>query len=145
MPTILFTKASVLLQLLQIFVTEKRSGKWYILQTLIWGNAVFFILCFFLEIFECIPREKIWHPPLQGHCIDIQRTFVATAAINICSDFSILIMPLFWVWRLRLQMKKKAKISLVFTAGLLYVYHHPGHRVLSDKTLVPASQASCGL
>lgn len=53
-------------------------------------------------------------------------------------------MPLFWVWRLRLQAKKKAKVSLVFAAGLLYVYHHPGYRVLSNKTLAPASQALCG-
>lgn len=119
MPSILFTKISVLLQLLQIFVPHKREYRWYALMTLIGANAVFFTILMFLEIFECVPREKIWRPTLPGKCLNIEKTFVATGVINVCDDFTILVLPLTWVWKLHVPTKRKVGISCVFAAGLL--------------------------
>ena len=83
------------------------------------ANVVFFTILFFMEIFTCIPREKIWNPMVPGTCIDIQNTFVATGVINVCDDFIILILPVYWVWLLQISTKRKVGISLIFAAGLL--------------------------
>ena len=119
MPSILITKVSILLQLLEIFVPTKRSYRWYTLLILMGANVVFFTILFFMEIFSCIPREKIWNPTVPGKCIAIQNTFVATGVINVCDDFLILILPVYWVWLLQISTKRKAGISLIFAAGLL--------------------------
>lgn len=119
MPSILLTKIAILLQLLEIFVTQKRNFRWYALLSLIGANVVFFTILFFMEIFQCIPRVKIWDPTVPGTCIDIQNTFVATGVINVCDDFIILILPVYWVWLLKISTKRKAGISLIFAAGLL--------------------------
>jgi hypothetical protein len=119
MPAISFTKISILVQFLHIFVTGKRNWRSYILWSLIALNAIFFSILFFLEIFQCIPRAKIWNPSLAGKCINIQQTFVASAVINICDDFTILTLPLFWIWTLQMGRKKKLGVSLIFATGLL--------------------------
>lgn len=119
MPAIFTTKTSILLQLLEIFVTQKRNYRWYTLLTLMAANFVFFTILFFIEIFQCIPRRKIWEPKVPGRCIAIQNTFVATGVINVVDDFIILILPIYWVWLLQMPLKRKAQISLIFAAGLL--------------------------
>ena len=119
MPAILFTKLTILLQLLQVFVVGKRNFRYFFLHTLIWLNTLFFATLLFLEIFQCWPRVKIWDATAPGHCIDISVTFVATAAINVASDLSILILPIFWVSKLNMPWRKKVGVVLVFGTGVL--------------------------
>ena len=121
MPSILFTKVAILLQLQDIFVHGQRNVRWYTLQGLIILNSIFFTILLFLEIFECVPRRKIWDPTVEGRCINIEKTFVATGVINVLDDFIILILPLYWVWQLKISTRKRAAICLVFAAGLLLV------------------------
>ena len=119
MPTILFTKIAILLQLIQIFVVGKRNGRWYFIQTLIWLNTIFFTILIFLEIFQCMPRVKIWNPLHSGACLNISKTFVATASVNIVSDLSILVLPLFWVLQLHMPLRRKLGIMAIFCTGIL--------------------------
>ena len=121
MPSILFTKVAILLQLQEIFVplTVKRNSRWYTLQGLVVLNSIFFTILLFLEIFECVPRRKIWDPTVEGRCINIEKTFVATGVINVLDDFIILVLPLSWVWQLNIPAKKRAGVCLVFAAGFL--------------------------
>ena len=119
MPAILFTKLIILLQLLQVFVLSKNNYRYYFLHTLIWLNILFFTTLMFLEIFQCWPRVKIWNATADGHCIDISVTFIATAAINVLSDVSILALPIFWVAKLNMRLKKKIGVLLVFGTGVL--------------------------
>lgn len=118
MPTILFTKITILLQLMQIFVVAKRNGRWYFIQTLIWLNTIFFTILMFLEIFQCVPRAKIWNPLHSGVCLNISKTFVATAGVNIVSDLSILVLPLFWVLQLHMPLRRKLGIMAIFCTGI---------------------------
>jgi hypothetical protein len=73
----------------------------------------------FVEIFQCVPRKKIWNPTVQGKCININQTFVATGVINVVDDWVILILPLVWTWKLQLRTKQKIGVSLIFATGLL--------------------------
>ena len=44
---------------------------------------------------------------------------LATAILNTISDFSLLILPIFSVWRLHMRNTQKLGISAIFAAGLL--------------------------
>ena len=119
MPGIFLVKAAVLLQLSDIFVAKKRNARWWIITCLIAANAIFFTILLFLEIFECVPRTKIWTPTVPGRCINIEETFVATGAINVLDDFLILGLPMIWIWQLHTPTRRKMGIAAVFAAGLL--------------------------
>ena len=118
-PAILFTKVAVLMQLMDIFSPVRLSHRWWTLQGLIAANSIFFIFLFFIEIFECIPRDKIWTPYLPGRCININQTFVATGVVNVIDDFLILVFPISWILKLRINARKKLGICFVFGTGLL--------------------------
>jgi hypothetical protein len=121
MPAILFTKVAILLQLVDIFVPPHmaRNSRWYSLYLLIISNTIIFNLLGFLEIFQCMPRKKIWNLTIKGRCIDINKTFVATAVIDVIDDFIILIIPLVWAWKLQLRPKQKIGVSAIFATGFL--------------------------
>ncbi|KAF2272788.1 uncharacterized protein EI97DRAFT_196094 [Westerdykella ornata] len=119
MPAILFTKLAILLQLVDIFVPTQlpKNSRWYSLYSLIASNVLFFTVLMFVEIFQCVPRQKIWNPTLHGRCIDINKTFIATGVINVIDDFIILIIPLVWTWKLQLRLKQKVGVSAIFATG----------------------------
>ena len=52
-------------------------------------------------------------------CIDSNALILASSAINIVSDFSILLLPAFAVWKLKMAVQRKLAIAAVFATGLL--------------------------
>lgn len=120
---IVFTiKASILLQYINIFSTADRGKFFWICHTLIWLNFVFYTSCFFLEIFSCKPLAKAWDPLIEtGTCIDTRELNTASAAINVISDLTIVLLPQPLVWRLHMDTRKKVAVSAVFSAAILYV------------------------
>ena len=57
---------------------------------------------------------------LPGTCLSTPYLILATSAINVASDFSILFLPVFAVWKLKLALKRKVSIAAIFGTGLLY-------------------------
>lgn len=86
---------------------------------LLWANCIFYTVGFFVEIFQCTPRTKVWDVSVPGHCIDQRAAEVASAAINTFSDFAILFLPIDTVWGLNMEKKKKMGILVILGAGLL--------------------------
>ena len=120
MPAILLTKCALLLQLIEFFVPRKaHNQRWWILNSLIAANVVFFTISFFIELFECWPRKKIWKPKVPGRCIPIERIYISTASINVVDDFAIVILPLTWIWKLQMRWNRKIGVSIVFATALL--------------------------
>jgi hypothetical protein len=119
MPAILFTKVAILLQLLEIFSPAQVSKRfrYYSLWTLIGLNTIFFTTLMFAEIFQCLPRQKIWNHSLHGKCLNINQTFVASGVINVVDDWVILTLPLIWTFQLNLRLKQKIGVSLIFATG----------------------------
>ena len=132
-PAICLIKVALLLQLGEIFVPNRYTSRWWTLSILIACNLIIYIVFFFLEIFQCTPREAIWDFTVPGSCINIRKTFISTAAVNFVDDFVILICPVSWVWGLQIQLKKKLAICLVFATGFLYVSYLSPRFPDSDK------------
>ncbi|CAG8977634.1 hypothetical protein HYALB_00006584 [Hymenoscyphus albidus] len=117
---VLAIKTSILLQFITIFSTAKRGKFFWACHALIWLNLVFYGSGFFLEIFSCQPIRKAWDPLVEnGTCIDMGSVLVASAAVNVASDFIIVLLPQPIIWRLHLDNRKKLEISAVFSAAIL--------------------------
>ncbi len=87
----------------------------------IWLNALFYLADLFVEIFQCVPRSKIFNPAIPGHCVNINDAVIVTACINITSDILIFVLPMLKIWRLQMPSRKKVGVSAVFALGFLQV------------------------
>lgn len=106
----------------EIFVPGHKGRTFYAIHTILWLNASFYLAVMLVQIFECVPREKIWNPMISGKCVNLPDTLICGAAINLVSDLSILVVPIKRVWHLQMTLNRKLGISAVFAAGILYVY-----------------------
>lgn len=92
---------------------------------LIWLNFCYYTVYIFLIIFDCKPIKKGWstrvYPPIEGSCLDLNAAYVTGAVINVFSDFSIVILPQFFVWRLQVSLKRKIGLCSIFVIGFLWV------------------------
>ena len=118
-PIMFPAKLCVLLQMQRLFLGSKRGSVYWCTQGLIWSNFLFYIATTAAFIGACSPRAKIWDPSLPGTCISRNALMLASSAINIISDITILCLPVFAVWKLKLPIKRKMIISAVFSSGLL--------------------------
>lgn len=113
------TKTSILLQQIHVFIPTKNK-LYYLTYSLIWLNAVQYIVIFFLFTFLCRPMRRIWEGSLvPGQCLDHKALIISGSGLNVLSDLAILVLPIGSVWRLKLPMTKKLRISAVFAIGLL--------------------------
>lgn len=103
------------------FAHDKRSPFHLTIWILIVANFLLYLALGLAFIFACSPREKIYHPAIDGRCISATVCMTAAAALNIASDISILVIPLFGIAKLQMPLKKKLITSSVFGIGTLYV------------------------
>lgn len=118
-PLVFCIKLSILLLLKRLFCPTGRNVTWYLIQLLIWSNLLFYFADTVVEIWACTPRRKIWKHKTPGHCVDVNKAFIATAAVNVVSDFLILALPICNVLMLQMPAKRKIAISAVFLFGTL--------------------------
>lgn len=98
------------------------------IRLLLWGTVIFHVLftiaCFLSILFQCLPisyqRAKYnlqEASPAKYHCININATGWANAAITLASDVWLLGIPLSQIRNLRLDWKKKIGAMLMFSTG----------------------------
>lgn len=72
---------------------------------------------FWTQLFGCCPPARFWNPNVPGRCFQFKTADITYSAMNIASDFFIMILPLPMIWNLQLWRKGKIGISLVFLSG----------------------------
>lgn len=102
-----------------IFVTNHRQAVFFVIQALIWANLAFYLTYLFVDIFECVPRRKIWDKTVLGKCISVNILLISPAGINLLSDYLILTLPTVLVFRLKMRLKNKLAVVAVFGSGFL--------------------------
>ena len=119
-PAIFLAKLSILLQLRRLFDVAG-TGKTHIaILVLIWANFWFYFPYLGATVFQCVPRAKIWDPLIMtGGCINLKAAFIAASAINVVSDLSILLLPLYHVFRLNIETRRKIGVAAIFAVGIL--------------------------
>ncbi|KAJ6179663.1 hypothetical protein N7519_010124 [Penicillium mononematosum] len=115
-----FTKASIVLLYLRIFITKsfQRVGKAFLIIIVAWTVASVLV-----TIFQCIPIEASWdHDIKTKQCVDRDSWWYAFAGINTVTDISIAILPIPPVRHLKLSKRDRIGLGFVFGVGTLYVF-----------------------
>lgn len=114
-------KYFICVQLKRIFCPPGSSkGKvWWALQILIAATVGYYISCFFTFLFQCIPREKIWHPMVEGRCIDNKGGVLSAGLINLILDLGLLLVPCWAIWHLQMPLKRRLGAISIFSVGVL--------------------------
>lgn len=114
-----FTKASIVLLYLRIFITEtfQRVGKIYLVFIAAWTIASVLV-----TILQCIPIQATWNKKITSKtCLDKNSWWYAFAAINTVTDFLVAILPIPAIRRLKLSKRDRIGLFCVFGVGALYV------------------------
>lgn len=82
----------------------------------------YFVADTLVAIFECTPIAFYWDKAIKGGtCIDQDAFYRWNGVANLLIDFSILVLPMMMVWRLKLDIRSKITLTGVFLLGTLYV------------------------
>lgn len=119
MPTVLLAKNGILLQLERVFSIVRRDAVWWAVRIVIWLSTIFYTIGFFLNIFACSPREKIWNPTVPGTCLSFPGLSLPFGVFNILTNFSILVLPLPVIGRLKASLRKRIMIGGIFGVVVL--------------------------
>ncbi|KAF2184948.1 hypothetical protein K469DRAFT_577795 [Zopfia rhizophila CBS 207.26] len=108
-----FTKVSIVLQFLRITVDPRVRLSCWALMALTVANS---IQTFLTGIWTCNPVPKFWDDRIPGTCVNKPALWYANAAINICQDIWLIVLPIFILKKLVLP--RREKVSLVLILGL---------------------------
>lgn len=95
-------------------------------------------------IFLCSPTQQYWDMDVTGNCMDAESHFWSTGIIGIVIDWTIWLLPMPVVGRLRLPWRQKVAVVVVFGLGILFV-HWPVCNLIRRLTSLPVHvwPASC--
>ncbi|EUC46020.1 hypothetical protein COCMIDRAFT_36324 [Bipolaris oryzae ATCC 44560] len=116
-----FAKAAVFLQLKKILTTQLRGAVYWVIMVSLVANAIAYTVLLFLYIFNCWPLAKMRNPLLPGHCIDWKPPVIVIGVVNLVSDIEALCVPIWAIWALSLELKRKLQVFAVFAAAVLAV------------------------
>ena len=91
----------------RLLTGSKRDLIYWAFIVLIVANTGFYVSGFFMEIFACAPRAKIWNPLLPGTCQDPAVAVLVAGVFNCVSDVLMLLLPLYAIWRLNIKLKTR--------------------------------------
>ncbi|KAI0169853.1 hypothetical protein GGR52DRAFT_551825 [Hypoxylon sp. FL1284] len=113
-------KYVVLHQIETIFFSHhQRTLTSRVIRAFIWTNFLLYAALFLAFILACVPREKLWKPYIEGHCINIPWAMVTSGFINLLSDIIIILAPIGKVWRLQMKLENRIRVAAVFAIGIL--------------------------
>ncbi|KAF2872421.1 hypothetical protein BDV95DRAFT_492139 [Massariosphaeria phaeospora] len=118
-PTTLPAKLSVLFQIKRIFTTKERNAVFWVVWISIIANTIFYMGLFFSYVFQCWPRDKIWMPQVDGHCVSGVSSNLAAGILNLVSDVEALLLPAWGIWHLNMPIRRKLSVFAVFGVGTI--------------------------
>ena len=84
-----------------------------------WVNIVYYVICFFISAFQCVPVASLWDLEKPGRCLNWLAYNIVTGAFNSVSDLLMLVFPLARIWTLQMSIERKQGVTAIFLIGLL--------------------------
>jgi hypothetical protein len=84
--------------------------------------TAFGVTFIFVIAFQCHPVSfhwENWDMPPHGHCINRMAMGWSISSINFAIDLWLLLLPMPQLWTLRVPLRKKLGVCLMFAVGLL--------------------------
>ncbi|KAB8290819.1 hypothetical protein EYC80_008456 [Monilinia laxa] len=113
-----FTKASILILYMNIFrgYTFHFASQSIMALVITWSVSFFFA-----NLFTCYPITPFVEPFYNHKCMRALDMWYAMSVSDILVDIMILALPVPMVWQLKLRLKQKVGVLLMFLLGRLYV------------------------
>ncbi|KAK0729516.1 hypothetical protein B0H67DRAFT_638122 [Lasiosphaeris hirsuta] len=70
-----------------------------------------------LFLYACTPMQTYWDLSIVGTCINLNATFHTANTLNMVTDFTILLLPIWMLRRLRAPLMKKIGVTLILMTG----------------------------
>jgi hypothetical protein len=118
-PTIAFAKMCILLQILRIFVPRHQIKTYYFMVGFIIVNMLWNVSACLTILLQCTPLKRLWDHNIPGHCINYTPWVIVWGIFYTASDIIVLGLPFVWIWRLKLNMRKKITAFAVFAFGIV--------------------------
>ncbi|KAK0515903.1 hypothetical protein JMJ35_001937 [Cladonia borealis] len=118
-PAMLCTKVAILLLYRRVFSAFRKSAFDLTIRIFIAILVLFYVATFFVKIWLCVPRARIWNKSIPGTCLYTPSVLNTNGIVNVITDTIILLIPTKAVWNLQLDKKRKAGVILVFSVGCL--------------------------
>lgn len=115
-PTVTMLKVSFLLFFERVFFPNKALK-----HLTRWGMTIIVLFntgLLLQAIWSCRPVQKAYRPEIPGTCDRGYITPYFSGVFNVISDFYILALPLPFLWRLNMNIKRKIRVMAVFSIGL---------------------------
>jgi hypothetical protein len=113
--TLTFTKISIILQCLRIFVATRIRRTCWIIFAIVVGYGNWSAVS---AIFMCRPVAYFWDKTIaNGYCLPEQPVWFGNVAINIATDIAILTLPVPALSALKLPKKQKIGLMMVLALG----------------------------
>jgi hypothetical protein len=108
-------KLSIIAAYHRIFPTRTIRRIMYVLAAFIiavWAVGIF------TTVFQCSPISGAWNFDIQPKCISVMKVYYFTTAFSILSDILLVILPLPLFWKLKLPVREKWIVTVLFGLGL---------------------------
>lgn len=116
------TKLSILLQYLRICSKSSTRKAVYVVIAIV---SAYCLETFFTGLFTCTPVAFFWDSTIpNGNCLEKWPLYFANAAINIATDFMILLLPIFILKDLMMPKMQKYFLMAIIALGGMYVRAH---------------------
>lgn len=110
-------KLSVLSLYVRIFSVRIFKRLSYGLMALTVGYCVAFLAVF---LSSCSPNiSQLWNPRPDGYCRDINIGQLGSVSINLAIDVFIIVLPMPFLWRLKMRLRNKIVVSISFSLGFM--------------------------
>ncbi|PVH91870.1 hypothetical protein DM02DRAFT_544937 [Periconia macrospinosa] len=78
-----------------------------------------FVASILVTAFQCVPIASLWTPALRASakCVELAPFFFGTSIANILADLFLLILPVPYVWRLKITVTQKFFVIVFFLLG----------------------------
>ncbi|KAF2018748.1 hypothetical protein BU24DRAFT_488821 [Aaosphaeria arxii CBS 175.79] len=112
-------KITIILQLRRFFAPHSYLASYKVLTWLLIISTALAISSLLTDVFQCHPIRKAWEFDIPGKCITSPVVHSYTASVNMATDFAILLLPAYWIWKLKIAVTKRIQISLLFVGGIV--------------------------
>ncbi|CAL3970987.1 unnamed protein product [Diplocarpon coronariae] len=112
--TLVFAKASVVLQYLRVFYHRRTRYACLAAITFLGLSGTQLLLT---SIWSCVPIAAYWDASIQGRCIEKKPLWLFNAGMNIFTELMVLIIPMPALSTLNLPLKQRVGLMFVFALG----------------------------
>jgi hypothetical protein len=114
----MLTKLAILIWFLRFSQSMKLRGFIYAAMVMV---VLYSLIATFDWLYACRPIAKLWDLTItHGSCIDVNKIYIFSGAMNMTTDSIILFLPTVILWDLRLPRGQKIGVVCIFMTGGLY-------------------------